>query len=270
VKKELTVEFFKIAFNNSVVPVVGTLIDSYYLFGGLARGEQFSTVSDIDTVLLLKYDKEVPYASISKLNSALQGFHKEIGVSIDNVVVTSEDIFELLSPVLIQNMYNDGVVIYGRDLKTELKQYLASQTERDILNSHLTRVVFRRHLVRKKMLHMKMGEFVNNLDLMTKEIESMSKDVLFTARDFILFKTKDYITKRELIGQRFKEIDSSVYNNFPYRAFKLKDGIVSISTKAGFLKYINLCFSFMEDYTEKIINLYKRRTGEDKLNLKTF
>ena len=112
---EITLESFTKTFDETVSTESKELIESLYVFGSLARGEKIQIESDIDSVLLLNNKDQVSYMEMMKLSGDLIKLDKALGVVVDHVFCTQDDLFELISPTLIVNLHIDGINIYGKD-----------------------------------------------------------------------------------------------------------------------------------------------------------
>ena len=152
--KEINLSIFTKLVKKAIAAEEIKLISSLYVFGSLARGERFGEASDIDTILLLKNKKKIPFKTIARLSLAFKKLDKSLGIKVDHVVLTWDDFLELLSPVMILNSNNDGVTILGRDIKKDFRNYLRKCSKKKLQHSLLKYALFQRHQLRKEMLHL--------------------------------------------------------------------------------------------------------------------
>lgn len=261
----LTLELLSDTFNRVVSQESKELIDSFYVFGSLSRGEQISARSDIDSVLLLKDIDTTKWKAMKSLSADLINLDKELGIEIDHVIMTQIELFELLAPQLILGMYTDGVSIYGENLKARLGNYLDQCSKEKMLNSFLRSRMFYRHMFRKKILKTDLSQ-LNEID--DKQIISIAKDIFLAASCVCFILTGNYLSKKKDICSFFAlhAKGEAWYINFPNLAYNVRYGIVSLSLQEK-EKFIKDAFEFIEASTHQVIEEYQKLTGSDKLNL---
>lgn len=266
---EINLATFTRLFDEAVSADSKQLIDSFYIFGSLARGEKIQAGSDIDSVLVLHNKDNVNFAEISQLTNDLLKLNQKLGIDVDHIVCTQDDLFELLSPTLIVNLQADGINIYGRDLKQRFAIYLKDCSKDQMLNSFLRTDMFRRHQLRKKYLKL---DFDNMDKINKKDILSICKDIILTARDLLYFEMDVLITPKIEICSFFLAnfSDSNDFVNLPMYSYNIRYGIVSLENNESKLKYLKDAFNFMERVSVLIQTKYKKVTGKTRLDLKPF
>lgn len=266
--KSVDLQEFKLAFTKNVSLETRCLIDSFYVFGSMARGERITLGSDIDSVVLLKDMNRVDFSTIKNISHDFVKLDNDIGVDIDHVIVSQIELFELLSPMLILGMYTDGINIYGQNLKNKFKNYLAQVSKNKMMNSFLRSRMFYRHLFRKKFLKIDTGQLGQISD---KLLISISKDIFLAARDVIYLKEKKYLSKKQDICSFFAThvVGDDWYVNLPLYAYNVRY-LGATLTDEQRVDYLQKAFNFIELTTIELINLYKENTGETKLNLNPY
>lgn len=265
----ITLETLKRNFNQTFSKKSKSLIDSFYIFGSLAREEKISEEGDVDSVLLLKNLDTIDVKDLMQLSLDIRKLDEKLGVEIDHVIVTQIELFELLSPMLIKNIYTDGASVFGKDLKKEFEKYLSLCPQNQLLNSFLRSMMFHRHQFRKKVLKM---DLIHPQDINHQQILSLIKDIFFAARDYLFFSSNILITRRKDLCSYFSvhAKGNDWYVNFPTYALNIKSGLVSLNNKARKGQFIKKAFDFMEITTHNIIEDYQRITGKKKLDLRAF
>ncbi len=266
---EITLESFTKTFDETVSTESKELIESLYVFGSLARGEKIQIESDIDSVLLLNNKDQVSYMEMMKLSGDLIKLDKALGVVVDHVFCTQDDLFELISPTLIVNLHIDGINIYGKDLKQRFSQYLSTCTKPQLLNSFLRTDMFRRQQLRKKYIKLDLNN-TNNID--NANIFAICKDVILTARDLLYFDKEALITPKKEICSYFLAnfSGSDEFVNTPILSYNVRYGAVELRETKDKLDYLRRAFNFMEVASILIQTKYKQITGKTKLDLKPF
>ncbi len=265
----INLDIFRQLFLETVSTESQSIIESFYLFGSLARGEKIQSASDIDSILVLKDKDQVDFSQVACLSKDLIELDRKLGVNVDHLVLTQDDLFELLSPTLIINLHADGINIFGKDLKQRFSEYLAKCPKNKMLNSFLRTDMFRRHMLRRKYLKL---DLENNSSIEDKTLIEISKDNILTARDLLYFETGKLITpKREICSYFLANITGADdFINFPMLSYNVRYGIVTFKTQEQKLEYLKNSFEFMEQASLRIQERYKSVTGESELNLRAF
>ena len=265
---QVNLKQFQQAFQDNVSEDSRSLIDSFCIFGSLAREETIIQGSDIDSVILLKDQNQTNYSSIKKLSNDLIKLDKSIDIDVDHVIVTQIELFELLSPMLVLGMYTDGINIYGNNLKQKLEDFLKQVTKNRMLNSFLRSRMFYRHLFRKKFLKIDLSQPNKITD---KQLISISKDVFLAARDMIYFTNNKYLSKKQDICSYFAthNLGPDWYVNLPLYAYNVRYLQLSLDDTQK-LDYLQKSFDYIEMTTKQIIDIYKKVTGQAKLDLNPY
>ena len=266
---DINLEIFKKKLFETISEQSKKAIASLYVFGSLARGEKIQEGSDIDSVLVIDSSHFIEVGIMDSLARNLDALDQSLGVTIDHVIVTKDDLLEILSKSLILNLYQDGITIMGADLKKIFSDYLTTCSHPQILNSFLRTSMFRRHLLRKKMLkfpHERPTEVVNDL------VRYVAKEVVMVASDYLFFFTDNLITSRRDICSYFMAnvSGSNDFINLPMKSYNIRSGIIVLSSEAEKLDFIKESFSFVETISVKLQDKYKQIVKSDVLNLNPF
>ncbi len=266
---DINLESFKRILEGSLSTTSKELIDSFYVFGSLARGEKIQVGSDIDSILVLHNKDEISYVEMSTLSKDLIELDKKLGIEIDHVFCTQDDLFELLSPTLIVNLHADGVNVLGNDLKERFSKYLGTCSKSQMLNSFLRTDMFRRHQLRKRYLKLDL-ESGSNID--QKTIIGITKEIILTARDLLYFEMDILITPKKDICSYFLAnfSGSDEFVNLPILSYNIRYGIVLLEDNEKKLKYLKTAFDFMEQASLMIQTRYKSVTGKTTLDIRPF
>ena len=245
------------------------IVSSFYVFGSLARGEKIQEGSDIDSVLVINSDHIISAEMMGKLSHDLLALDRSLDILIDHVIVTKDDLLEILSKSLIFNLYQDGVTLFGDDLKDKFGNYLATCSQSQILNSFLRTAMFRRHLLRKRILKFDMDQ----LDLSTDElIRYIAKEVMMMAKDYLFFFNDKLVTsKRDTCSFFLANVKGpDHFVNFPMKAFNIRNKAITLFDDKQKLNYIKEGFDFVEEISLKLQEKYKQVSKSDLLNLDPF
>jgi|CXWL01.1.fsa_nt_gi predicted nucleotidyltransferase len=266
---EINLQNFTELFEKIVSPESKKIIESLYIFGSLARGEIIQAGSDIDSVLVLHNKDEVNFSEISQLAGDLVELDKKLGVEIDHVLCTQDDLFELLSPTLIVNLHADGVNIFGDDLKQRFADYINGCSKHQMLNSFLRTDMFRRQNLRKKFIKL---DFKNTKNIDDKSIIGVCKEVILQARDLLYFEKDILVTPKRDICSYFlaNYTGRDEFINIPMLSYNIRYGIVKLQDNEARYNYLKKAFDFMEEASILMQNRYKNLTGKTTLDLRPF
>lgn len=266
---KISIEEFIKKFNETVTNESKDLIESLYIFGSLARSEVIQEASDIDSVLVLKSKDLLSSNEIQKLSEDMVNLDKKLGVEVDHVLVTQDDLFELLSPTLILNLHSDGFNAFGNDLKIRFKEYLDECSRDQMLNSFLRTDMFRRHQFRKKYLKI---DFTDLSKIDDKNIYSICKDVILTARDLLFVKKDILITPKKDICSYFLAniADEDWFVNLPTLSYNIRYQVVKLESDEQKREFLIRAYDFMEKACLDIQKEYKAVTGKIKLDIRPF
>lgn len=266
---DINLDSFKQILEESLSTTSKEIIESFYVFGSLARGEKIQVGSDIDSVLVLHNKDEISFAEMVTLSKDLVVLDIKLGIEIDHVFCTQDDLFELLSPTLIVNLHADGINVYGSDLKERFSRYIENCPKSQMLNSFLRTDMFRRHQLRKRFLKLDLNG-AENVD--EKMIIGICKDIILTARDLLYFETDTLITPKKEISSYFLANFSgeNEFINLPMLSYNIRYGVVTLETKDKKISYLKRAFDFMEQASLMIQKKYKTITGKEILDIRPF
>jgi len=263
--QKLNLSKFKVVFTKYIPDDVENIIESFYVFGSLAKNENLSRYSDIDAILLIKAEHKIHFAKNEVLANFLQDINRETGVKIDPVVVTYDDLPEILSPVIIYNAYHAGVNIYGKNLKTFFKSSLNKCSKKELLRSFLRHLIFRRHLIRKRLLNQ---NFRNKNNFSPDLIRDLAKEVVLSSRDLLTIKHGTWLRKKqEVVDLYVKLLEANP--SLIIQANKIIEDIDLLEGK-DYYKFLRQSSEFIEDRVIECIKAYKEITRSKQLNLDSF
>jgi predicted nucleotidyltransferase len=251
-------------FEDVVSDEVKNLIYSYTAFGSFARNEKLTAKSDIDTLLIVK--SKLPFSEMSLLASALSKLSANLDKLPDNVILVKDEVYNILSPHMLLNVYSDGSLLYGKDITDDFREYLDSMGKIKLLNGLLSTLSLKRHWLRKHVLEM-MGREHTEADVIF-----MCKNVFHLSREYIrYFRDPFFKGSLEDALHEFEQV-------FPYedlrsipRKFKLiKDEPDLKFNPREIVELAEMAFSFVELVTEMCEIEYLKQSGEKEIKLKVF
>lgn len=239
-----------------------SLILSYVVFGSVARGKGISKDSDIDTVLVTK--KDLSFEELTILGNYMCTLDNELGHHIDNIIVSKDEVYNILSPNLLLSAYRDGYLLYGSDIREDFYKYLKAMNQSALINGLLSTLSLKRHWHRKFILNK------NSHNLSTSNLNYLTKAVVHRARDYVAIVQDPFIKDLDKSLEIFENIfDDPNTINLPRICMDLRLGKQTIEEE----KYSELLrdsYHFIELITKLCEKKYLEVSGEKEVKLKVF
>ena len=156
----------------------GDSLVSVSLVGSVARSEPSKCGSDVDLLIFIDNDIVNPryFELADKFRRRAKNiFHAPISLQI----ITPIDLQTIIAPTLLPGYINDGVRIYGTDIKNKLQKQLAKYTPREKSLASFKRILFERYHFRKTLTKLKFSRRTATV----KDEALASKRVVFIIKE---------------------------------------------------------------------------------------
>ncbi len=151
---------------------------SIMLVGSIARNEKLNKYSDVD-IILYSEDEKFTLKLYKLIHQFRLYIKKEYSRLISLQVITSNDLELIIAPTLISSYINDGILIYGKNIKEKLQKQLSKFSHREKMLASFKRMLFERYYFRESFSKLTFSNS-NNLEersLLSKKVRFFIKEL---------------------------------------------------------------------------------------------